>query len=70
MCRLSMWKAHQGRFINGTVELLCPTTFLSEFTGLKICCGDEKGIRATVIAQCMNENLRAAGCTSTGSTTL
>ena len=34
MYRCTMWKSHQG-FFNGTVELLCPITFLSEFTELK-----------------------------------
>ena len=31
--RCTAWKAHQGLF-NGTVEQLCPITFLSEFTVL------------------------------------
>ena len=30
VCRCPMWKAHQRLFSNGTVEHLCPITFLSE----------------------------------------
>ena len=34
--RCALWKAHQG-LLNGTVEQLCPISFLSELTDKNAC---------------------------------
>ena len=75
--RCTMWKAKRC-LLNGTVEQLCPITFLSEITELKQsvnlselnrkCCGAKRQeFVPNVRAQCVNalKSMRAVRCLTT-----
>ena len=56
---LFVWKAHQSVF-NGTVELLCPITFVSKITELtselRQCGEDETNMRASADIHCQTQD--------------